>query len=229
MADKPFPQDESGINLLLQNLAAKINSYKVVLGITNTDVTFLSEAAANYQYLINITPQVSDSKEAFTQFKGDYINGDANDPVPAAPVFPSISVPNPAVLGIVPGTKGVIKRIKASAAYTDTIGEDLGLVDTGGKELVENLTAALTLKALSNSRVEVSFSKQGQDAMKVMFKRQGDAAWSLAGIYTSSPGVHDVANVPPDEPESREYKGVLLKKNAEVGNESPAYTVVTTP
>ena len=65
--------------------------------------------------------------------------------------------------------------------------------------------------------------------MRVEFKRKGESNWTLADVFTSSPGIHDAPSVPPDEPESREYRGVLIKKNTAVGNVSPAYTVVTTP
>ncbi len=64
--------------------------------------------------------------------------------------------------------------------------------------------------------------------MRVEFRRKGED-WSLADVFTASPGIHDVASIPPDEPESRDYRGSLIKKNVEVGNTSPTYTVVTTP
>ena len=229
MADKPFPNTEPGINLLLQSLAANLGTYKSILPVLQADIDFIIAAAANFQYLINMAPQVSDAKESYTKFKDTYFNASVGDSAPSVPTFPIIAVPNPATVGLITETKAIVKRIKAAPGYTDVIGEALGLVDGGSETTVDEITAALKLKALSNSRVEVSFSKQGQDAMRVEFKRKGESNWTLADVFTSSPGIHDAPSVPPDEPESREYRGVLIKKNTAVGNVSPAYTVVTTP
>lgn len=226
MADKPFPNTEPEINLLLQSLAANLAKFKSILPVLTADIDFIVAAAANFQYLINTTPQVSDAKESFTKLKDAYFNGSVADKPPNVPTFPTIAIPNPATVGLITETKAIIKRIKAAPGYTEVIGEALGLVDSGSNPIVDILTASLKLKSLSDSRVEISFSKQGQDAMRVEFKRKGETKWSLADVYTSSPGIHDD---PSDDPESREYKGVLIKKNAEVGNTSPTYTVVTTP
>ena len=105
MADKPFPENEAGINLLLQGLAVKLPTYQAALALSVADVDFITKAAANYQYLINTTPQVTDSKESFTKLKDTYFNGLNNGIAPSMTVFPIIAVPNSKTLGIVPETK----------------------------------------------------------------------------------------------------------------------------
>lgn len=229
MADKPYPQDDAGINSLLQNMAAKLGTYTTILPVSNDDVTFILKGADNFQYLLNMTPQVSDTKESFTKFKGAYFDGETNASVPGPPAFPSIAVPHDGVIGIIKGSKSIIRRCKEAPGYTEVIGEDLGWIDTGSEAPVTELVASLSLTAKAGSEVEIKFSKQGMDAMQVEFKRKGDAAWSFAGVYTNSPGVHSTPNTPPDEPESREYRGVLLSKNDPVGEHSPTYTVITSP
>ena len=230
MADKEFPRTEAEVNLLLQTMATVLPTVNGQLGLDGTDVAFVIKQAENYQYTLNVAQEISDQREAFTSFKRSLFKGDPLAPAPNPPVFPVIALPNPAANGIEETLKAIIRRIKASAGYNDTIGEQLGLVDTGFNPISpDTLTAELKLKALSNSRVEVAFSKQGQDAMRAEFRRKGDTSWSLAGIYTSSPGVHEVASIPADDPESREYRGVLVKKNQNVGNYSPIYVVITTP
>ena len=230
MADKPFPQDEAGVNLLLQTMATVLPTLSGVLGLDGTDVGFVEKQAANYQYMLNVAQEISDQREAFTSFKRSLFKGDPLATPPNPPVFPAISLPNPAANGVEETVKAIIKRIKASAGYNETIGEQLGLVDTGFNPISpDTLTAELKLKALSNSRVEIAFSKQGQDAMRAEFRRKGETSWTLAGIYTSSPGTHEVPSIPADDPESREYRGVLVKKNQNVGNYSPIYVVITTP
>ena len=120
--------------------------------------------------MLNIAQEVSDQREAFTTFKRSLFAGDPNDPPPTPPVFSSIALPQAAFNGMEAEAKAIIKRIKASAGYNQTIGEQLGLVDTGDAPFNPNdLFAALKCSARAASEVEISFSKQGRDAMRVEF------------------------------------------------------------
>lgn len=85
------------------------------------------------------------------------------------------------------------------------------------------------MAAKSDSRVEVTFSKQGLDAMKIEYRRKGETAWNLVGVATASPFMHEADPATPGEPEIREYRGTLFQKNQEIGNTSPVYSVITTP
>ena len=200
------------------------------LGLAFADVEFFIKQAQNYQYLLNVAQEINDQKEAFTTFKNAILEGDPLAPAPTPPILPVVSGPQPFVSGLDNQAKAIIKRIKASPGYNQTIGEQLGLVETGPAPFNPNdLTAALKLTSKSGSVVEVAFSKQGQDAMRVEFQRKGETVWQLAGIFLSSPGIHAAPSVPPDEPESRSYRGILIKKNDPIGNHSPIYPVVTTP
>lgn len=230
MADKPFPNTEPEVNLLFQTMATVLPTVNAQLGLAAADVDFFVKQAPNYQYLLNVAQEISDQKEAFTSFKRSIFEGDPLAPAPTPPVFPTVSGPNPFLNGLETEAKAIIKRIKASAGYNQTIGEQLGLVDTGPSSFNPNdLTAALKITSKSGNIVEIAFSKQGQDAMRVEMKRKSETEWGLAGTYLSSPGTHAVPSIPPDEPESRQYRGVLIKKNDPIGNLSPIYTVVTTP
>lgn len=230
MADKSFPTNEAEVNLLFQTMATVLPTVNGQLGLAQVDVDFFVKQASNYQYFLTAAQEISDKREAFTAFKRSIFEGDPLAPAPVPPVFPVIAPPQPLVNGLETEAKAIIKRIKASSGYNPTIGEELGLVDTGPATFkADDLTAALKIQSKSGSVVEITFSKQGQDAMRVEFMRKGETAWNLAGVYLSSPGTHITPSVPPDEPESRQYRGSLLKKNDPIGNVSPIYTVVTTP
>lgn len=228
MPEVPFPTDEGAVELLLQNLAVKLPTYQVQLALTLADTVRSAANAANYDYLRNVALQVTDSKEAFFQYKASMFTGPIEGNF-APPVLPIVTLPEAAEPGIVPWTKGLIKRIKAATGYTQQIGEDLGLVTADSESLnPADIVPTLTLKALNDGDVEIKFSKQGLDAMRVDWRKKGEGAWLLAGVYTSSPGVHSHPSTD-GEPEGREYRGILLKKNAPVSQYSPTYNVVTTP
>lgn len=230
MADKPFPASEVEVNLLLQTLAINLPLLAGVLGISGADVDFVVKNAVNYQYVLTVALNISDQREAFTAFKTSLFKGDPIAPAPDPPVFPAISLPSPAQNGIETELRAIIRRIKASPAYNETIGEQLGLVETGQSGFnSDDLVAALKVTAKPGGVVEIVFSKQGQDAIRVDWMRKGDTSWRFGDIYTTSPGSHSEPSAPPEDPESRQYRGILLKKNVAVGNYSPIYTIVTTP
>ena len=230
MADKQFPTTEAELNLLLQSLNTKLPTYSATLGITAPEMTSLSYDAVNFNYIINFAQLVNDSKDAFFAFKEDLIDGEVSNIELPIPTFPTVSMPEAALPGIKKRLRSLLKRIKSAPAYTEQIGEDLGLVEKDASGFnPDDLFAELKPRAISNGRVEISFSKQGMDAMRVEFKRKGESSWSLASVFTASPGIHDAPSVPPDTPESREYRGILIKKNDPIGNMSPSYTIVTTP
>jgi hypothetical protein len=229
MADTPFPTTEAGLNLLLQTLKTKLPGYAATLGLTADEVAAVIADADNFEYLITIAPQVDDAKQAFFEFKDNVINGAPSTVQATPPVLPVIAMPTHPFPGIKKRTQNVIQRAKKAPGYTDTIGEDLGFIDTGEPRDPNLLTAALAVAARSGSRVEVTFSRQGMDAMKIEFRRKGETAWSLATIATASPFMHEADPATPGEPELREYRGTLLQKNEPIGNMSPVYSVVTTP
>jgi len=230
MADKGIPQTEAEINIFLQTLDIKLPAYETILAITTEELEDLKNDAQNFDNMLVTTQRIIDSKDAFFEFKENLFKGEPSTVALTPPVFPLISPPQPALPGIIRRLRNLVKRIKTAPGYTIQIGEDLGLVESDPAGFnPDTLTAELKVRAISNGRVEISFSKQGMDAMRVEFKRKGETTWTLAGIFTASPGVHDEASVPPGSPEVREYRGFLVKKNEIVGNASPSYTVVTTP
>lgn len=230
MAEIPFPTSEAGISQWLKTAVTKLPGYKTELGISNPELSRIAADSVNFDYLVSMSAQIDDTKDAFYQYKRTILNGELIEPLPTPPAFSSISLPDTGAVGIVTFAKFIWQRSKKAGGYTTQIGEDLGWISNDELETPEQITAALTsLKALSNSRVEMTFSKQGQDAMKILFKRQSESKYSLAGVYTASPAIHEEDPLDPDTPESRQYKGILMKKNEEIGNESPIYTVVTTP
>lgn len=228
MPEKPFPTSEGDIELFIENLAQKVPAEAGALGLTVADTTRLTNAAANFDYIRNVANQVKDATDSFFQFKDTMFYGDTTG-TPAVPTFPAVILPQSGDPGIVPFTKSLIKRIKAAPAYTEQMGENFGFITNDSNSLVPaDIVPTLTVRALNDGAIEIKFSKQGLDAMRIDWRKKGDTAWQLASVYTTSPGVHSAAS-PNNAPEAREYRGILLKKNEPVSQYSATYNVVTTP
>lgn len=230
MAEVSFPTSEAGISQWLKTAAAKLPGYQTELGISAPEMARIIADSVNFDYLVAMSGMVDDSRDAYYAWKRTMLYGELIEPLPPDPTFGAVTLPETGAVGIVTFAKFIWQRSKKAGGYTTQIGEDMGWIANDEAEGVELLTANFSnVKALSNSRVEISFSKQGQDGMKILFKRNADSKWNLAGIPTASPYIHEEDPTEPDTPESRQYKGILMRKNEEVGIESPIYTVVTTP
>lgn len=228
MPEKPFPKSELEINVLLQGLAVKVPPNQATLGLTAGDITALTENAANFDYLVNVAQQVSDSKQAFTDFKNDMFYGEPGFS-PALPTFPTITTPATISGGIITWLKALLKRIKAAPGYTEQIGEELGLIVDNPEPLVPgDIVPELKIAALNDDQIEIKFSKQGLDALRVDWRPAGTEDWLTAGVFTSSPAIYQ-HNSPGKNPQAIEIRGRLLQKNNPVSQYSPIYQVVTNP
>lgn len=228
MPDKPFPKDEAGVEQMLDLFMAELPGLQATLGLSLSDMAQLENAVDNYHYLRDMRVQIDTTNDMFTTLKDAMFLGPQNPMVPI-PVYPVLALPQNQEQGIVPFLKYLIKKIKASADYSESIGEQLNLVSADAPAFnPEEIIPVLTLKALNNGNIEVKFSKQGLDAMRVESRAKGESVWNLAGIYLNSPGIDETPS-PGGDPQAREYRGALMKKNVVVTPYSAIYSVVTTP
>ncbi|MBX3293623.1 MAG: hypothetical protein KF881_12125 [Acidobacteria bacterium] len=229
MPDKPFPRSEGGVEQLLDRLADELpGALGPLLGLSSDDLTRLTESRDNYHYVRDIGQEIIAKSQTYSDFKDAMFYG-PESPKIEAPTFPVVSLPHEQDQGIIPFMKYLIRKLKASENYNEGIGETLDLItDNPTQPDPENMFPELTLRPLNNSVVEVKFSRSGQDALRLDWRAKGDNTWLLAGIYTSSPGLHTEPS-PNGDPQAREYRGILLKKNQPVSQYSPTYNVITTP
>lgn len=180
----------------------------------------LVNARDNFHYVRDAAQEISSKSQAYFDSKQAMFCGPEN-PTIYPPVFPTVTLPLTQEQGIIPFMKYLIRKIKASEKYNESIGETLDLVtDNISQPDPENMFTELTFRSLDNSVVEVKFSKSGQDALRLDWRAKGDSNWQLAGINTASPGLHTEPS-PNGDPQARYYRWILLKNN------SPTYNIIT--
>ncbi len=227
-----FPVSQAERNLLLQSLKTKLANYQATFGLSDETIRQNQDDAVVYEFLIITANQLENDVAEFFGYKSTVSDGDINLPTPA---YPTVSIPAlPALAigvkaGIIPRTKALIRFIKAHPNYTTEIGDDLGINWSGGDPIApDQLVAGLNPRSMPNDKVEISFSKQGQQAMRIQKRLKGETDFSTVAEPASSPYLDETPSTG-GNPEQREYRGILLDKNQAVGQYSPIYTVVTTP
>lgn len=228
MVKDVIPRNDAGLNTLLQLMKLNLPTHAATLGVTAGEVSQTDKDADTFGYLIPFMSAVNAFKEEVSSFKKLIARGDLNAPTPALPVLllPDIGAATFSV-GIVKRLRLLIRKIKASSNYNESIGRDLGIIRDSEGISSSELKPTLKIAALINDKVQIGFNKQRQSAVRIQMRR-GDENWETLGDPTSSPFIDQTASVGGD-PEKREYRAVYLSKNEPVGQYSDIVTIVTTP
>lgn len=143
----------------LKNLNNKAPIYKTILSITDAELDSLNKDTLMFEYVINMQMAYKTSKEGITAFKNILRDGAGTQTieVPSAPVLPV--APDAVRPGIFPRVSKFIKRLKTHPNYTESIGEDLGIV--GEEHVVNPLTMKPRLKCVIKSGMPVIIWKKG--------------------------------------------------------------------
>lgn len=152
---------------------------------------------------------------------------DGSDPyvltIFTAPGLPPANPPLPAVVAVRPGALqrifAYVQVIKASPAYTEAIGLQLGIVGPEDMPPPGEAGPEFSLKVELGDTwevVRVRFKKAGHMGVAIYSRRAG-GEWVLLGIATSSPYLDDRALANASQPEIREYKLRFWDDGAETG------------
>lgn len=210
MAGSPVPNAESELVPWLTNFIPKYQNYAATLGMDPAAV-IATVADANYMiYLINErVPSERQTLAATVEFKNFMATGDASSPLPAT--LPG-TVPPPAYpAAILPGAmtrlRKLVQNIKTRPGYTDTIGQDLGIISTGGGE--SPAAPTLTLTNATAGSVTLGWNKSGWTGVKMQGRTEG-GGWTDLGVDLYSPFADTRPLATPGQPETREYRACYI-------------------
>lgn len=125
--------------------------------------------------------------------------------------------------------RGFARRMKAAAAYTEALGQSLGIV--GAEDTTDLSTARPTLKGLSQGGglVEISFNKSTSEGVNIYSQRDGEALFSFLARDTASPYLDNRPLLVAGKAEVRQYRAKYVVGDVEVGNYSDEMVVSCAP
>jgi hypothetical protein len=235
MAISLVPSDATPLGVLLSRLATKLPNYATALGVTPAELTQLSADSAMLTYLAHLADAARTFSPSVTAYRDTLISGaeQAVGPIPvfAAPVSPPATVPG----GIIPRTRRLLQKVRASASYTEAIAADLGL-PTGTE--TASPTPAPTIRPevtgthavfLPGVGVSIPWVKAGHSGVRVTGQRGAESAlWESLGDDLYSPFIDKRPSLTPGQPETRRYR-FQYKDGDEVIGQLSDIIVVTVP
>lgn len=163
---------------------ANLTTYQTQVGATVGDITQVTNMANNLTNVDVWCLQVDDYKKAAFAFKDQLVNGDPLDlvgPVPVAPTAPTLTVP---LSGGMTRQQDLNRRWKAAPAYTEAIGEALGI---GPVEGSISLAAPTIDVFAAESMFQFSVVVTGRgvaDQWECFVRPVGATAWQSMGSRT---------------------------------------------
>jgi len=201
----------------LDNLGNKIPSYQVTLGLTPADVTSVQNDAAMFNYLLDMQEGYKTAKQDISKYKNALRDGPLGISPNALPIAPVLPVA-PALVndGIFIRIYKLGARIKAAPAYTEAIGEALGLV--GDEQVIDipNLKPVLKHR-LDAGRPMIIWKKGPADAIDIYVDRK-DGAGFVFLVTDTFPDYLDTFPVPAGvQTAVWDYKAVYSINDEQVG------------
>ncbi len=222
MAGSPVPISETELIPWLTNFSPKLSNYAATLGLLPAEVTATQADIAYVIYLINVrVPAERQSLAATVEYKNFIKEGDAAAPLPAT--LPGTVAPPAYPAPILPGAltrlRKLVQNIKSRPGYTETIGQDLGVISTD--EASSPVAPTLALVNASAGNVTFNWNKKGWTGVKVQGRTNG-GGWSDLGVDLFSPFVDTRPLATAGVPESREYRAAYLDGDEQL----PGYSQV---
>ncbi len=225
MKKKPYlPKREADRVIWLNNFSSKIADLAATLGITAAEVAVIAAMALFYSYIINLIALSKAYTQDLTKFKNTLSIAPTGTPLGPLPVLTPPAAPPVTQAGIFTYISAIVARIKASANYTDGIGEDLKIIGNESEFDAANYKPQLKGKAMPGM-VNLSFVKDTTDGMNIYARLQGQTTWVFLGLDTESPYMDTRPLAAAGTPENREYRCRAVISDVEIGQYSDVVQV----
>jgi hypothetical protein len=228
-----IPRTEPELVIWLKNFAQTFATHAPTLGFTAAEVASVQADAAMLDYLVSDSiPTYKANLDARYSYKNLIKNGPMGAPGGNPPPDPpKATAPATVQPGVLPRLRQLINRIKNAPAYTEDIGDDLGITGTDEGNAADPNTAKPTAKVtvLPGSQVRIDFVKSGYDGVWIESRRKNEADWSFLAIDLHSPYLDARPPMQPGTPEQREYRLRFYDNDAPTGQWSDIIVVTTMP
>ena len=223
MAKKHYlPGSDSELVTWLNTFNTQLAAFSALFGFTAGEMTTLNNDRLAWAYDVGLREIFKIYVQDITDHKNVLRDGPEGTVLGAFPTGPVVGAPPTLVAaGVFKRVAKLVKRIKAHPAYTNGIGEALGIVGDEQTTDTENMKPVLKLK-LEGGSVEVQWKKDGADAIRIEVDRTGTGFQFLA--IDTVPHYTDTA--PITAPATWKYRAMYLIGDQLVGQWSAVESIV---
>jgi hypothetical protein len=223
-----LPRTISGKKNWLNTFAAKLPAHAAALNISAAEVLQVKKDAAMLNFVFAAVYSIEHIKREFVAYQQLLINGEDNQDIGD---FSSVTLPGMPSADTVPGgifkrITRLVKQIKATKNYNDSIGKDLGIIGSADGFDPNAFEIALSAKIRNNAVVLLFSNFSKVDSVVIYSRQRSETEWKLTGVADTSPFIDSRPLANPNEPEVRMYMAKGRIANKEIGVPGPIITVV---
>ena len=214
-----MPTDDNGKASLFVLFRDNIGQFLATLGIAAADADIVQQAAdaARFRAIVDFCGNMQNAAQGWTAEKN--YERDGGDTAPSGQIVPVLPAGFPAAVpaGIVRRFRDLVKRLKAIKAYTETIGQALGIEGPAqtGPDLA-TIQPALDL-SLTGNAVKVGWGWAGNSQFLDILEIQVDRGTGWAFLtYDTTPNYTDTHPLPAT-PTKWKYRAIYRVGDAQVG------------
>ncbi|MBD9358404.1 hypothetical protein [Methylomonas albis] len=126
-------------------------------------------------------------------------------------------------------TRALVRRVKAHPAYSDAMGNFLGVIGAEDTIKLSEAKPVLTGVDQTGGVVVLNFIKSKSDGINIYCQREGEPDFIFLARDTIPPYVDNRPLLVAGKPELRRYTAVYILKDAEVGQYSDELVVICAP
>jgi hypothetical protein len=205
-----------------------LETYKNEVGATAAEITSVTQAAENLQYLKDYLITVEADKMSVTQIKNAVYDGEQ---VSAFAGFPAFSPPHPLVAGLKEDFQKRNARYKLADGYTREIGILLGIVENTPSISPDSVKPTFeSFPAQMGYSAGLVVANRGKSTMwKPLGQKAGSTKWFELGSNTGKAGNVEIEPTTPGQPERLLVMIQLYKNNEPYGQPSDPQYVTFNP
>jgi len=222
-----LPRGDSQRSTWLRNFNVKLPGYASKLGITKEELLVVSKDTIAYDYVLDMVTIAKTFEHTCSTQKTSFRNCTIGNENVAFPVFVTTTAPDAVPYGIFTRISNLVKKIKASDGYLESIGKDLGIIGTemAGKDSLDTEQPLLTIKIVGGF-VQIKYTKGAKGGIVLESRRGAETDFTLADKVSVSTYKDKRANLVAGKPEQREFRAWFTVKDEIVGIVSPVVTIL---
>lgn len=150
----------------LETFKNKIETYADMFGITDAEVLAIAAYYTMLAYILGLIDSIRNFSQDLTRFKDTLMVAPLGTPLGPVPTVTIGVAPAAVPAGIFTIISGIVQRIKGSTSYTESIGEDLGIV--GADIIIDYASLKPVLKLSPDvNNVKIKYEKKRTDGINL--------------------------------------------------------------
>ena len=226
-----LPSGNAQRGVWLNNFKNKLTAALITkLGLSKEETDGLNADTLIFTYCLSLIEAAKTYEHQCVTFQLAMRNGPQGADVVAVPVL-SVSgvIPDAVAAGIFARVLKLVKKIKASASYTDDIGRALGIIgaEMEAKSATDEVMPILTGKTVAGD-VQIKYTKGENDGIRLESKRGLETGFTLLDKINKNVYLDKRPTLVIGQPEKREYRSWFFVGDEVVGQVSAVITVTVT-